>query len=214
MLGRRKRNRRDFETVALPNLDALFGAACRLTRDPRDAEDLVQDTILRAYRFWDSFEQSSNCKAWLFKILTNTFINQYQKNKRRREVLGAAAAEQQATDGVLIHERSTAQRDPETAMLHGTLSKDVVDALLALPADFRVTVVLCDIEGFAYREIAEMMDCPVGTVMSRLHRGRRLLKEQLRDFAIASGIVTEDKNTSGETINLDSYRQQKKNHVP
>lgn len=213
MLRRRKRNRHDFETVALPNLDALYGAACRLTRDPRDAEDLVQDTILRAYRFWDSFEQSSNCKAWLFKILTNTFINQYQKNKRRREVLGAAASEQEATDGVLIHERSSAQRDPETALIHGTLSKDVVDALLAIPADFRLAVVLCDLEGFAYKEIAEMMDCPVGTVMSRLYRGRRLLKERLHDFAIASGIVAPPETVSddGDTISLDSYRQKKTN---
>src|SRR6188474_1407317 len=108
MLHRRKQ-RRDFEEIALPHMASLFGAAFRLTRNPRDAEDLVQDTVLRAYRFWDSFERDSNCKAWLFKILTNTFINGYQKRKRGREVLTAAMAEQEAVDGVLVHERAEGQ---------------------------------------------------------------------------------------------------------
>ena len=107
-----KAKRRDFEDVALPHLDALYGAACRLTRNPRDAEDLVQDAMVRAYRFWDSFEKDSNCKAWLFKILTNTFINSYQKKKRGREVLTAAVEEQKATDGVLVQQTSLAQRNP------------------------------------------------------------------------------------------------------
>jgi RNA polymerase sigma-70 factor, ECF subfamily len=188
MLQRRKQ-RRDFENTALPHLGSLYGAAFRLTRNPRDAEDLVQDVMLRAYRFWDSFEPESNCKAWLFKILTNTFINQYQKTKRHREVLSAAQTEQEATDGVLVHEGAMAQRDPEGILLDHSLSEDVARALEDLPADFRVAVVLCDVEGFSYKEIAEIMECPVGTVMSRLHRGRRLLRQSLREFAVAQGFL-------------------------
>ena len=195
MLQRRKQ-RRDFEEIAVPHLGALYGAAFRLTRNARDAEDLVQDVMLRAYRFWDSFERDSNCKAWLFKILTNTFINGYQKAKRSREVLTAAASEQEATDGVLVHENSMAQRDPEGILLDRSLSEDVARALAEIPADFRMAVVLCDMEGFSYKEIAEIMECPVGTVMSRLHRGRRLLKQALQEFAVSEGIVR-----------LDDYRQ-------
>src|SRR5688572_32597146 len=107
----RRKTRSEFERVALPHLDALFGVAYRLTRNPRDAEDLVQEAVLRAYRFWDTFQQDSNCKAWLLKILTNTFLNDYQKRKRDREVLAAALAEQEALDGVLVHQGSASQRD-------------------------------------------------------------------------------------------------------
>src|SRR5690242_283998 len=133
MLARRKEHRAEFEREALAHLDALYGAAYRLTRNPRDAEDLVQDTILRAYRFWDSFEKDSNCKAWLFRILTNTFINEYQKRKRSREILHAAHTEQQTTDGVLVHESAESQRDPQHALLDRTLSDDVARALESLP---------------------------------------------------------------------------------
>ncbi len=220
MLSRRNR-RSEFEGTALPHLDALYGAAYRLTRNPRDAEDLVQDTILRAYRFWDTFQRDSNCKAWLFRILTNTFINSYQKNKRSREVLEAARDEQKAIDGVLVHTQGSGQRDPEGQLIDRTLSDDVVRALEALPTDFRVAVVLCDVEGFSYKEIAEILDCPVGTVMSRLHRGRRLLKNALHDFAVEQGIVKSKrgpkpssadtsavKTPSGNTIDLAAYRKQ------
>src|SRR5262245_44998521 len=214
MLQRRKQ-RRDFEATALPHLGSLFGAAFRLTRNPRDAEDLVQDVMLRAYRFWDSFEPESNCKAWLFKILTNTFINQYQKTKRHREVLNAAMNEQEATGGVLVHEGALEQRDPEGILLDRSLSEDVSAALAELPADFRLAVVLCDVEGFSYKEIADIMDCPVGTVMSRLHRGRRLLKQSLREYAIAQGVVKdrqpdrqpEEKVENRDMIRLDDYRR-------
>jgi RNA polymerase sigma-70 factor (ECF subfamily) len=211
-----KRRRSDFEQVALKHLDALYGAAHRLTRNPRDAEDLVQETVLRAYRFWDSFQKDSNCKAWLFKILTNTFINGYQKQKRSREVLGAAIAEQEAVDGVLMQERSASQRNPEDVLISHTVSEDVATALASIPTDFRTAVVLCDVEGFSYKEIAEIMDCPVGTVMSRLYRGRRLLKTALYDFAVSEGII-KDTNASAsreskgadEAIDLARYRRQR-----
>ena len=186
----RKRKQRDsFDQIALPHLDSLYGAAYRLTRNPRDAEDLVQDAMLRAYRFWDSFQEDSNCKAWLFKILTNTFINTYQKTKRSREILSAAMVEQEATDGVLVQEQGIAQRDPRGVLLDKTMSQEVAEALAAIPPEFRTAVVLCDVEGFSYKEIADIMECPVGTVMSRLYRGRRLLKKALQEFAIERCIV-------------------------
>jgi RNA polymerase sigma-70 factor (ECF subfamily) len=189
MLSRRRDSRKDFEVTALPHLDALYGTAYRLARNPRDAEDLVQEALMRAYRFWDTFEKDSNCKAWLLRILTNTFINEYQRKRRQREVLDAATAEQTATDGVLVHEAAQAQKSPEGMMLERSVSDDVQKALDALPADFRTAVVLCDVEGLSYKEIAEVMDCPVGTVMSRLFRGRRLLQTSLEQFAVEQGYV-------------------------
>ena len=207
--------RAEFERQALVHADALYGAAYRLTRNPRDAEDLVQDALLRAFRFWDSFEQDSNCKAWLLRIVTNTFINEYQRKKRSREVLDAATAEQEATDGVLVHAEATIQKNPERTLLDRSVSDDVQRALEALPDDFRTAVVLCDVQGLSYKEIADIMQTPVGTVMSRLFRGRKLLAAALRDFALAEGYVR-DTATSSETvkpqpkpavaIDLDAYR--------
>src|SRR4026207_1981720 len=124
-----KQKRNDFERQALVHVDALYGAAYRLTRNARDAEDLVQDSLLRAYRFWDSFEKDSNCKAWLLRILTNTFINEYQRKKRSREVLDAAAAEQDATDGVLVPAGAQLQRDAEQVLVERSVSDDVQRAL-------------------------------------------------------------------------------------
>ena len=194
MLATREK-RAEFERQALVHTDALFGAAYRLTRNARDAEDLVQDSLLRAYRFWDSFEQDSNCKAWMLRIVTNTFINEYQRKKRSREVLDQATAEQDATDGVLVHAESSERQTPERALLDRSVSDDVQRALDALPDDFRTAVVLCDVQGLSYKEIAEIMATPVGTVMSRLFRGRKLLAAALREFAMAQGYVRDAKAT-------------------
>lgn len=195
----------------MPHMDALYGSAFRLTRNPRDAEDLVQDAMLRAYRFWHSYEENSNCKAWLFKILTNTFINNYQRRKRSKEILSAAKIEQESTDGVLVHAHALNQQSPEEQLLEQSLSEDVERALADLPADFRVAIVLCDVEGFSYKEIADIVECPVGTVMSRLYRGRRLLQKQLHAFAKAQGIIHKEDPTRqlADTIDLDTYRQSK-----
>ena len=209
-----REKRAEFERQALVHTDALFGAAYRLTRNARDAEDLVQDSLLRAYRFWDSFEQDSNCKAWLLRIVTNTFINEYQRKKRSREVLDAATAEQEATDGVLVHADAHVQRNPERALLDRSVSDDVQRALEALPDDFRTAVVLCDVQGLSYKEIADIMQTPVGTVMSRLFRGRKLLAAALRDFALAEGYVRDGASPAPQNvepkpavaIDLDSYR--------
>ncbi|MDX2091501.1 MAG: sigma-70 family RNA polymerase sigma factor [Kofleriaceae bacterium] len=214
--GREKRA--EFERQALVHTEALYGAAYRLTRNPRDAEDLVQDALVRAYRFWDSFEQDSNCKAWLLRIVTNTFINEYQRKKRSREVLDAASAEQDTTDGVLIHADANDRQTPERALLDRSVSDDVQRALDALPDDFRTAVVLCDVQGLSYKEIAEIMETPVGTVMSRLFRGRKLLSAALRDFAMQQGYVREgdekaaeaDVKTDDKTIDFEKYRAAKK----
>lgn len=211
---RQKRN--EFERQALVHADALYGAAYRLTRNPRDAEDLVQDALLRAYRFWDSFQQDSNCKAWLLRIVTNTFINEYQRKKRSREVLDAATAEQEATDGVLVHSTAGDKMSPDKAMLSNSVSDDVQRALDQLPDDFRTAVILCDMQGLSYKEIAEIMETPVGTVMSRLFRGRKLLAAALKEFAVAEGYVKpeatkrEGDASTESTIDLEKYRAAKK----
>ena len=214
-----KQKRNEFERQAMVHVDALYGAAYRLTRNPRDAEDLVQDSLLRAFRFWDSFQQDSNCKAWLLRIVTNTFINEYQRRKRSREVLDAATAEQDATDGVLVHADANDKVSPEKVMLQSSVSDDVQRALESLPDDFRTAVILCDMQGLSYKEIAEIMECPVGTVMSRLFRGRKLLAAALREFAVAEGYVkksddtkatdTKAAETKATTIDLEKYRAKK-----
>jgi RNA polymerase sigma-70 factor (ECF subfamily) len=216
-----REKRAEFERQALVHSDSLYGAAYRLTRNARDAEDLVQDSLLRAYRFWDSFEQDSNCKAWLLRIVTNTFINEYQRKKRSREVLDAATAEQDATDGVLIHADANERQNPERTLLDRSVSDDVQRALDGLPEDFRTAVVLCDVQGLSYKEIADIMQTPVGTVMSRLFRGRKLLAAALRDFALHEGYMRNDdardkdrdrkkdrdKGVGTEnTIDLETYR--------
>lgn len=193
MLGRsshgseRGGGRDSFEAQAMPFLDSLFATGLRMTRDPRDAEDLVQDTMLTAYRFFHRFEPGTNCKAWLFKILTNTFINKYRKKVREREVRDVI--DQDETPSLMSEDVASASKDPEGMIIGHILSDDVKNALAAVPHDYRMAVVLCDLEDFSYKEIADIMDCPVGTVMSRLHRGRRLLQKTLREYALREGIL-------------------------
>ncbi len=190
MLGRtaiQRDSRAEFEALALAHLDSLYACGMRMTRDPRDSEDLVQDTMLAAYRFFDKFEPGTNIKAWLFKILTNTFINKYRKRVREREVRDLV--EQEETPSLMSEDVAEKSRDPEMAILGALVSDDVKRALDGVPYDYRLAVVLCDLEEFTYKEIADIMDCPVGTVMSRLHRGRRLLQKALREYAIEQGIV-------------------------
>jgi len=189
--------RTEFERAALVHTDSLFGTAMRMTRDARDAEDLVQDTMLAAYRFFDRFEPGTNCKAWLYKILTNTFINKYRKRVREREVKDVL--DQQELPSLMSEDVAISSRDPEASMLSGLLSDDVKQALDAIPLDYRLAVVLSDLEDFSYKEIADIVDCPVGTVMSRLHRGRRLLQKTLRPYAEREGII----EASVESVPVD-----------
>jgi RNA polymerase sigma-70 factor, ECF subfamily len=203
--------RKEFEEHAIPHTDALYGTALRLTRNPRDAEDLVQDTLLRAYRFWHTFETGTNCKSWLFKILSNTFINRYHKGRRDREIAQQLAdAGADLTADILSHEVTESSRDPEGALASRLLSDDVVRALEALPTDFRLAVLLCDVEEFSYKEIAEIMECPVGTVMSRLFRARRMLQRTLHEYAVEQGIIKPVVASADDPIDLVAYRNARK----
>jgi RNA polymerase sigma-70 factor (ECF subfamily) len=185
------RTRREFEALALPHLDGLYASALRLTRNERDAEDLVQDATLRAFRFFDRFERGTNAKAWLFKILTNTFINKYRRKVKEREVVDAASNEGHSPQ-VVASPHAEQSLDPEQALIDRLLSDDVLRAIDALPIDFRLVVILADLQEFSYREIADILDVPVGTVMSRLYRGRRLLQKALAQYAVDSGFAHED----------------------
>jgi len=180
-------SRSDFEKEALPHLPSLYSAAVRLTRNERDAEDLVQDTVLRAYRFFDSFEAGTNCKAWLFRILTNVFCNRYREKEREHEILTEAKSSDANVEQFFAGVEGG--RDVETALLGRLVSDDVERALAEIPQDFRMAVILADLEDFSYKEIADIMECPAGTVMSRLYRGRKLLQRILFDYAVEQGIV-------------------------
>jgi RNA polymerase sigma-70 factor, ECF subfamily len=186
-LFKKRPSRADFEREALPHLPALYSAAVRLTRNERDAEDLVQDAILRAYRFFDSFEPGTNCKAWLFRILTNVFCNRYREREREQEILAEAESSEANVEQFLAGIENG--RDVETALLGRMVSGEVERALKEVPQDFRLAVLLADLEDFSYKEIAEIMECPAGTVMSRLFRGRKILQKLLHDYAVEQGII-------------------------
>ncbi len=204
-----KTDKSEFERLTLEHMDALYGAALRLTRSPKDAEDLVQDTFLKAFRFFDSFEKGTNIKAWLFKIQTNTFINKYRRKVKEREV-AEAPPEDIVLDRFVSSDQVRALQDPEGDFFGRLLSDEVIEALDQVPVDFRMVVILADIQGFSYKEIAEIVGCPVGTVMSRLFRGRRILQKQLYGYAIREGIISPDTNEQGQPIDLESFRQRKK----
>jgi len=178
----------DFEREALPHLSALYAAALRMTRHEKDAEDLVQDALVRAYRFFDTFEAGTNCKAWLFRILTNVFCNRYREREREHEIMHEAEASPANVEQFLAGVGADAA-DAESALLGHMVSGDVEKALASLPSDFRMAVILADLEDFSYKEIAEIMECPAGTVMSRLYRGRKMLQQLLYQYAVDQGII-------------------------
>jgi RNA polymerase sigma-70 factor (ECF subfamily) len=182
-------DKKRFAEEALPLLDSLYAAALRMTRNPADAEDLVQEAMLRAYRSFHQFEPGTNIKAWLFRILTNAYINVYRK--RQREPLKIPQEDVQEFDlyQELKDHDPQFSATPETIVLDSLVDSDILEAIDDLPEQFRLAVILSDIEGFSYAEMAEIMGVPMGTVMSRLHRGRKALQKRLFDVARERGIV-------------------------
>jgi len=174
----------DFEEEIIPHLDAMYNFALRLTSDPNDAEDLVQDTIVKAFRFFSSYEKGTNAKAWLFRILKNSYINNYRKKSKQPNQVDY---DEVSSFYENIRADRTDTSDLEDRMFRELIDDDISNALEELPEDFRTVVLLCDVEGFTYEEIANMLDVPIGTIRSRLHRGRNLLKAQLMEYAEKRG---------------------------
>jgi RNA polymerase sigma-70 factor (ECF subfamily) len=174
----------------MPFMNALYSAALRMTRNPADAEDLLQETYLRAYRGFGGFQQDTNLKAWLYRILTNTYINQYRAKKRRFD-----ETELDEAEDLFLYRRLggleavAAGRSAEDELMDWFTDYEVKEAVESLPEQFRMAVLLADVEGFSYKEIAEILDIPIGTVMSRLHRGRKSLQKQLYEFAASRGLT-------------------------
>src|SRR5205807_2854829 len=185
-----------FEAQAMEFMPSLYTAALRMTRNPADAEDLVQETYLKAYRGFGGFEQGTNLKAWLYRILTNTYINSYRAKKRRPE-----QSDIEDVEDLYLYRRlggleaARAGQSAEEEVLEHITDAEVKEAIESLPDQFRMAVLLADVEGFAYKEIAEILDIPIGTVMSRLHRGRRALQKRLYEFGRERGLVGEREGT-------------------
>lgn len=212
--SRKDTSRAEFEKESLKHLDALYATALRLLRNPSDAEDLVQDTYLKAHRFYDHFEAGTNLKAWLFKIQTNTFINKYRRTTRERNVFDGIDKDP-VGEGVMSNAAMRQLLDPVGTAMMPLVSEEIRIALDALPEDYRMMVLLADVEELSYKEIADVVGCPIGTVMSRLHRARKMLQKSLFQHASEMGLISdapEIKQTLADEnapIALDEYRRRK-----
>ncbi len=220
MLGSEKNKaKREFEEACLAHIDALYASALKLTRSAADADELVQDTFLKAFRFAHKFEWGTNLKAWLFRIQSNTFINDYRHRGHERKYFERAATES-IYDQVLDSEARAYAANPETHVFNAFLKQELDRAVESLPDDFKIVVLLADVQGFSYKEVADIIGCPIGTVMSRLHRGRRILQRELVDFAVDAGISTKDgkdnleikesNEAKGVPADLANFRNRKK----
>ncbi len=186
LIGDQKQLYADFEKEAIPHMDALFNFALRITGDRDEADDLVQETFLKAFRFFDKFEKGTNCKAWLFRIMKNTYINSYRKTSKEPDKIDYEEVENFYEN---IKPSSTDSAHLEKEMYDNLLDDELSNAIAALPEDFRTVIILCDIEGFTYDEIADFVDVPVGTVRSRLHRARKMLFAELYEYAADKGYI-------------------------
>jgi len=188
-----------FVELAMPHMQALYTAAMRMTRNPSDAEDLVQETYLKAYRGFASFEEGTNLRAWLYKIMTNSFINSYRAGKRRPE-----KADLEDIEDLYLFKRIDklgvlpGGRSAEEEVLEHITDYEVKQAIESLPESFRIAVLLADVEGFSYKEIADITHVPIGTVMSRIHRGRKALQKALHDYGVARGLLTSSSTVSND----------------
>jgi RNA polymerase sigma-70 factor (ECF subfamily) len=178
----------DFEAEAMPYLDALYNTAYRMTRNAEDAEDLVQETYLKGYKYHDKFEQGTNLKAWLFKIMKNTFINNYRKAQQAPPQSDFSDIEE-SFESQVSDDAVRQIKNPEDELLETVLDEDVQKAIENLPPDYRMVVLLADLEGFSYKEISDILEIPVGTVMSRLYRGRKLLEVSMLEYAREHGYL-------------------------
>jgi len=200
--------REAFHLEAMVHFNALYEAARYMTRGDDEAQDLVQETLLKAFRFWDRYQQGTNCKAWLFRILTNTFIN---STRKRRPLTGIIEDLDSADRSFETYGASSFYRSPEHLAAARMVPARVHRAIEELPEAFRVPVVLADLQDFSYKEIAEILDCPVGTVMSRLYRGRQRLQEQLFDHAVEAGVIARTEACLDDgTLSLTAYRDRRK----
>jgi len=198
--------RQIFEAEVLPHLDAMHRTASQFTRSPSDADDLVQDAVIKAWRFFDSYERGTNIRAWLLKIVTNVFYSKHRRNTLEGNVHAMATVDP-VSDGWIGAASMNAQREPERVAERPLLERSVAEALKDLPEDFRQVLVLVDVEGLTYREVAEAMNCPMGTVMSRLHRARRAVAQKL-------GLAPEQAATNNEqdgarVLEMNSFRRRK-----
>lgn len=209
--GKKSRKNKMFSEDAAAQLDSLYTTALRLTGQPAEAEDLVHDTFVRALRFRHRFEPGTNLRAWLFKMMVNLFTNNYRRQRRGQDI--SHGAEQQALlERNYARQKLHASEQPEEFFFEKLFSQDVVQAIEQLPLDFRLVVLLVDIEEFSYAQVASILDIPVGTVMSRLHRGRKLLRSALYEFALEEGYIKEttQKREQDNTTDLQAYRRRKK----
>jgi RNA polymerase sigma-70 factor, ECF subfamily len=196
--GLAEEDKQRFQADVPPLLDSLYGGALRMTRNPADAEDLVQETMLRAYRSFDRFEAGTNLKAWLFRIMTNAYINIYRKKQREPQKVSTDEIEDFDLYQELKNHDIQFTETPESLVLDELVDTDILQAIEDMPDQFRLAVVLSDMEGFSYAEMAEIMDVPMGTVMSRLHRGRKSLQKRLWDIARDRGIVKDGPTGDGQ----------------
>lgn len=190
MLDNQKQLYADFEAEAIPHMDSLYNFALRMTGDTDDANDLIQETYLKSFRFFDKFEKGTNCKAWLFRIMKNTYINSYRKNVKEPDKVDYEEIENFYEN---IKSSWSNASHLEKDLYDNLLDDEISEAVNSLPEDFRTVIILCDIEEFSYEEIANFVDCPIGTVRSRLHRARKILFTKLYKYAEGKGYIMSNK---------------------